>query len=271
MMTDAASPSVVALPSMRSAVYHQGCGDVPLHSHEEMELVMVLQGTPGVQTGEAYLESRRGDLFIFPAKTAHDQRCRGRWRTLCVLFANTGRLIEETPRVVGCARESRIRRWMEELAVLHSSSVPAIVSDCLLLALLTQIGHFEDSLKTMAALPPALAKAVRFLEQRAGGEVDAGALVRHAGVSYSRLGALFRAHFGCAPLQYHQRLRMDLAKRLLLNPYASIDEIAGQAGFADANYFCRLFRKVHGVAPGKWRREAMARPPAAARPGGVLC
>lgn len=260
MTTEAVSPSVVALPSMRSAVCHEGVGNVGPHAHEETELVLVLRGTPGVCAEGEWLEGRRGDLFVFPAGAVHDQQCRGRWRTLCVLFDSRGWAAGERARVLACARDAHIGRWVEDLAALHSSGAPAIVSDGLLMALLGRVAHFENNLRAMEALPPRLASAVRFLEGSAAADVSAAALARRVGASYSRLGALFRAHFGCAPLEYHRRLRMELAKRLLLNPYAGIDEVARQAGFEDANYFCRLFRKTHGVAPGKWRREAMALP-----------
>ncbi len=255
-MPEAVSPSVVALPSLRSAVLNQNRGNVPSHSHEAMELVWVLRGATAVETREGRLEGGPGALYIFPAGCAHDHQCRAGWRTLCVLFSNTGGMLEEKPRVLKCAREPRIRRWMEELVTLHRSRVPAFVSDCLLLALLSEINYFEHHLKNMAALPPTLAKAVRLLQQSAGAAVDGPMLARAAGVSGSRLGALFRRHFGVSPLQYHRQLRMELAKKLLLNPYASIDEIARQAGFEDANYFCRLFRKTCGVAPGQWRKQA---------------
>jgi len=262
MITDFASPLIVSLPSMRSAAHIKASRNVPMHSHHEMELVLVLQGTVGTQVEQAGFEGKPGTLFILPAQTPHNQTCRGQWHTLCVLFSNNGGILDDTPRVLQCPPESRIRSWMLELAKLHDSSVPvpSIVSDSLLLALLSQIAHLESSLKTIKALPPRLAVAVRYLQQHVNEEVDAAVLAQAAGVSSSRLGALFRAYFGCAPLKYHQSLRIGLAKKLLLNPYASIDEIAQQVGFTDANYFCRLFRKLHAISPGKWRKATRPSP-----------
>lgn len=260
MSGTAASSLVIALPALRSAGPHEGCGDVPFHSHREMELVLVLSGAPRVHVGGGCLAAKPRELFILPANTPHDQECRGKWRTLCVLFANTGQVTDEMPRVLACGKERRIWRWIQELAALHRSNVPPVVADSFLLALLGEIGRFENDLKTTVALPPRLVRAVRFLEDHPCEEVDAATLARSVGVSYSRLGVLFRAHLKCAPLEYHRKLRMSFAKKLLLNPYASIDEVAAQAGFEDVNYFCRLFRKTYSVSPGKWRRESTLPP-----------
>jgi len=256
MITNTVSPRVVMLPSMRLAVYWQHQIDVPMHTHEEMELVLVIRGKIQVQAEQISLEGKRGDLFILPGKMAHNQTCQGPWRTLCVLFSNIGGVISETPRTLDCSREPEIRSWFAQLASLYSSKTqnPGIVCNSLLLALLSKISHLEGRLKSIEALPPRMGAALRFLEEHASSEVDTNTFARAVGTSYSRLNGLFHSQFGCSPLKYHQNLRMSLAKKLLLNPYASIDEIADQTGFLDTNYFCRLFRKVEGMAPGKWRK-----------------
>ena len=85
--------------------------------------------------------------------------------------------------------------------------------------------------------------------------IDVPALAAQSHVSTSHLTALFRRKFRCGPLRYHQNLRMSLARRLLLNPYLSIGEIAQNCGYEDVNYFVRLFRKRHEVPPAKWRQD----------------
>jgi AraC-like DNA-binding protein len=258
MITNTTSPRIVALPSLRSAIQWKDTGRVALHTHEEVELVFVMHGNISIQAGRTYLCGKPGSLFILPAKRAHQQICEGRWHTLCVLFTNYGEVIDESPRVIEGPWKFQVLPWLLELAALYISThpVPKIVYDSLLLALLSQISHLERNLKVIEALPPRLGSAVQYLQQNVSHEVDTDALTQAAGVSYSRLGALFRDHFDCAPLKYHQQLRLDMAKKHLLNPYISIEEVADQVGFADINYFCRLFRKTFGTPPGKWRKVA---------------
>ena len=50
--------------------------------------------------------------------------------------------------------------------------------------------------------------------------------------------------------------RMVEARRLLLDTDLLVQHVAEQAGFTDASYFTRRFRRDHGLAPGRWRRAA---------------
>jgi len=46
---------------------------------------------------------------------------------------------------------------------------------------------------------------------------------------------------------------MSEARVLLGRTDLPISEIARQVGIADAGYFARLFRTIHGVSPRRWR------------------
>lgn len=47
--------------------------------------------------------------------------------------------------------------------------------------------------------------------------------------------------------------RMSEARVLLGGTDLPISEIARRVGVADAGYFARLFRTIHGVSPRRWR------------------
>jgi transcriptional regulator GlxA family with amidase domain len=70
---------------------------------------------------------------------------------------------------------------------------------------------------------------------------------------------------GFAPIDYVQRLRVEDAKRRLERTDAPVDEISWQAGYEDAAFFRRLFKRVTGLTPGAYRRRFQV--PAFARPG----
>ncbi|MEO1447250.1 MAG: helix-turn-helix transcriptional regulator, partial [Cyanobacteria bacterium J06635_11] len=50
--------------------------------------------------------------------------------------------------------------------------------------------------------------------------------------------------------------RMVTARQLLKETAQSIKKIAETAGYADAGYFTRQFRQLHGMTPKKWRGES---------------
>ena len=72
-------------------------------------------------------------------------------------------------------------------------------------------------------------------------------------VSEDYLTRIFKKEMGLSPWDYLNRYRINLASSLLQETGKSISEIAEATGFKDQAYFCRVFRKVKGINPGKLR------------------
>jgi AraC family transcriptional regulator, arabinose operon regulatory protein len=78
-------------------------------------------------------------------------------------------------------------------------------------------------------------------------------LARTAGLSPSHFSALFRAATGGGVVEYTKRLRMARARELLITTTSDVGDIARAVGYADAFYFSRQFRTVHGCSPSDYR------------------
>jgi AraC family transcriptional regulator len=76
-----------------------------------------------------------------------------------------------------------------------------------------------------------------------------------AGISPSRLKALFKDSFGMPVHQYVIRKRVEYAARLLSERGARICDIAQQAGFSDQSHMARFMRRVIGTTPAALLRE----------------
>lgn len=85
--------------------------------------------------------------------------------------------------------------------------------------------------------------------------VSVSAAARAAGCSRSHLSRLFRKHTGDTFENYVIRKRIQISKRLLLDPGKSVAEVAELAGFSDQSYFSRVFRKVVGCSPSSFVAE----------------
>jgi LacI family transcriptional regulator len=106
------------------------------------------------------------------------------------------------------------------------------------------------STDTVAVADPRLAAALRHLQTHASGSVLIKEVARHAGL----LERGFRSHFGCAPDEHLLRLRMDRARRLLLETDLPTAEVAAQCGFQSAEHFSATFRQREGRSPAAFRR-----------------
>jgi AraC-like DNA-binding protein len=73
------------------------------------------------------------------------------------------------------------------------------------------------------------------------------------GLSPSRLLVLFRESTGGGVIAYQTSLRMVRARQLLDGSTAPVSEIASHLGYSDPYYFSRIFRRVHGMSPSRYR------------------
>ncbi len=69
----------------------------------------------------------------------------------------------------------------------------------------------------------------------------------------------FKKATGLTVLRYIEVLRLELAKRLLLETDTEISRIAAQCGFGDVCYFSHRFHRHVGMAPSAFRRGEAAR------------
>lgn len=76
-----------------------------------------------------------------------------------------------------------------------------------------------------------------------------------AGMTTTWFRKLFIAKYGIQPSKYIKSRRIETAKNLLISTDLSTSEIALRAGFSEPAYFCREFKRVVGMTPGKYRRE----------------
>ena len=74
-------------------------------------------------------------------------------------------------------------------------------------------------------------------------------------VSKSNLFKLFKEELGISPNDYIIQERIKKAKELLVN-HRSVKEVAFMTGFADTNYFTRVFRQLVGETPKQFQKNS---------------
>jgi AraC-like DNA-binding protein len=82
-----------------------------------------------------------------------------------------------------------------------------------------------------------------------------------AGLSRAAFARRFTALTGQPPLTYLTWWRMTIAARMLHDSDAPLSTIAKQAGYTSEFAFAAAFKRKHGTAPGKYRRQRRHRNP----------
>lgn len=94
----------------------------------------------------------------------------------------------------------------------------------------------------------------RFIRQHLQDKILIDDLCKVACMSKSTFYRTFVETYAISPVQLINEERIKFAKELLIQPEVSVKEAGYAAGFNDPNYFCRLFKKIEGMAPGSYRK-----------------
>jgi AraC-like DNA-binding protein len=155
-------------------------------------------------------------------------------------------------------------RVAELLAQFHrslSSGTTLARDDTLLAALhalLARCGDPRASFRVFGAAPGAIRTAREFLRDNVRRNVALTELADVAGVSPSHLSALFARHVGMSPHRFQLQVRIEAAKALLAEGH-DLSEVAWRTGFSHQSHFGRHFKRLVGVAPGRFMPNARRR------------
>ena len=111
-------------------------------------------------------------------------------------------------------------------------------------------GEAEDS-----ELSAPILRVLSFIEQHLADHLDVERLAGIAGLSRAHFVRTFTAEIGAAPSAHVIDRRLQLAQRLLVATDSTIAEIAESCGFADGNYFAKVFRRAFDQSPTFFRTQ----------------
>ncbi len=101
-----------------------------------------------------------------------------------------------------------------------------------------------------------ISKAKAYIDENYQKDISLDDVSRHVDISPYYFSKLFKQEDGRTFIEYLTGLRIREARRLLRNPGLSIKEIGIMCGYADPNYFSRIFKKYEGVTPSEFREQA---------------
>lgn len=95
--------------------------------------------------------------------------------------------------------------------------------------------------------------SLQFIHREQGRGISVDDVVQHAAVSRRNLETRFRDTVGRTILEEIQLVRLERAKRLLVETTYPVSKVAELAGFGSAGYFIQFFQKRVGKTPRKYR------------------
>ena len=120
--------------------------------------------------------------------------------------------------------------------------------------------HFVTSLIYYKELDPvvyetdAVSLSIAYMKKHIDKKLLIDDLAKQCGISVSHYSRLFHQRTGSSPINYFNMLKIQASCQHLYFTDRSIKEIAIALGFDDQYYFSRLFTKLIGMSPLKYRK-----------------
>jgi len=239
-----------------------------------------------VESGEVHLEAigttgpqvlRAGDVALLPAARPHMLKVTEpdtRWLTGTFVFdgATGNRLLAELPPVI--AFEGLRERGYEWFDVSYrmmakerrdpTPGAAVMISRILDLMYIQMLRVWATSAEgspgwLRAGMDPDVGRVLDAIHADPARAWSCAEMAQRAHLSRTTFTERFTRLLGQPPMTYLTKLRMELARDLLLGSTDAAKQIARRTGYASDAAFNRAFTKHHGRSPAQWRHEHIKR------------
>jgi AraC-like DNA-binding protein len=243
-----------------------------LHQHEhDVELLFILEGDSLYRIGHRNHLVQAGDLLVCNSQIDHESNRAFFENISCYVLSlsqiqvpglrpNSLIADNQDPILHFQDQYQLIRDIFELLMACIKSSPPNTERSVhyfvlgLLSVVLSQSGQPAGKTTANSRKNAQLAqKMIQHLDDHFCEELSIQDICQQFYVSVYYMSHLFKAEYGCSPMQYAIKRRLGLAQTLLETTEQSISLIASTVGYADANQFYALFSKHVGLSPTSYR------------------
>ena len=109
-------------------------------------------------------------------------------------------------------------------------------------------------------MDPRIQKIISLLEENLHRPLRSGEITHAVNLSLPHLRCLFRAETGEPLARYQKAIRLRAAQKLLRDSSLNIKEIRLRVGINDESHFVRDFKRMYGLTPMRYRRDASYAP-----------
>ena len=98
-------------------------------------------------------------------------------------------------------------------------------------------------------------EAIAYIKDNYHRDLNMAVVSNHISMKYSLFSLAFKEYTGMNFVNYVKELRVNEAKKLLLETDKRINEISTLIGYENGKHFMRVFKNIYGVSPTEYRRN----------------
>jgi AraC family transcriptional regulator len=231
----------------------------PMHTHDEVYLIFVLQGSVEETRKRQTFVRTPSMLTLLPAGDPHATHFCGGVRTFEIGLPSPWieRLGQYSSLVERYANyENGLPTWLAlrlYREFQHQDSATPLMMEGMLLELLAQMARNQIN-SPEKHCPLWLRQARDFLHAHFTESLSVEAVAATVDMHPAHLIRTFRQYYGCTLGDYVRRLRVEYASHLLSASEMPLSQIALETGFADQSHFSRTFKSLTGMTPTEFQK-----------------
>ncbi len=260
----------------------KGYQTYPYHRHNGCEIYYFMQGNINLYIEENCYHPQPGELAILPPNCLHRivsldeqiyervtinikesvfERLSTATTDLSACF-HADRVLEPTPFQLPAKLQGQFLQFCNGLEeALHLNVYGAdIMTQVYLSQLLLMVNQaYQQCYSNKNNLMPPLVKdTMKYIQEHLEQQITVEELSQYFYQSQTSVSRLFKKHTGLTLREYILDCRIEHAKKMLLAGH-SVSEACYASGFHDYANFIRSFKKVVGLAPGKYKLRMLSR------------
>ena len=252
--------------------------DVPHHWQEHVEILWILRGTLSVTIREEQYTGTAGEIFYINPRELHGMQSTTQGCTYLALvfplswlqFDQADEAGEKYLRPLAelnayvatyLPRQTaeRAEALFQEIYILYDGNDDGAWLGIKARLLLFYFYLYSDGVVSRreknSQKMDMLLHIARYVQEHYGESLSLDIMGKHFHMSPKYFSVYFQKHFSRNFTDYLAAIRIEQAKKLLLETEADMELIAQQTGFSGSSYFIRVFRKATGVTPGQYRKD----------------
>ena len=232
----------------------------PEHAHDYFEIEYIISGKGTVYLNEEPYELKPGTACFFTPVDFESIIVTEDITLLNISFSEEwvdSDIVFELifPAVIQNYSLPLVNRLLEEYN--SKTKYNDIVIKNILNITLTDIARYIKNHNSTVAkkLPVAIRRGLLYMRRHFNEEITLETVANQAYLHPVYFSSLFRDAMGITFSKYLMDMRLQYAKRLLINSKNSVTEICYMSGFTSLSHFLRCFKSAYDISPKKYREQ----------------
>lgn len=245
------------------------------HAHPFCEIMFVSQGSGKIAVDGKEYSVKKGDIIVYNPDTVHAESTTGKNGIEIIFFGISNFKIgnmpsdyiiekDASPVLHTGEYEDEYKFYFMSLESEVSSDKPynEIISKYLARLIMIGILRLANISEAKFITNGIFTRIHNYLNKHYTEIESMDQICEDLKISKYYLSHVFKKYMGKPPMQYVTAKRIDLAKKMLQETDMSATEIGEYCGYADHVLFFKTFKKLEGITPMAFRKQAQEPPKA---------